>query len=76
MTEIEFKKIWQSLPDDKKDEIRAKASWEKMTLSGVIKNYYPELLENKPSITKLTSHGTYFALSKDTNITKTLGMKP
>lgn len=38
-----FKAVWDSLPEDTKDAIRAKANWEHMTLSAVIRDWWPEL---------------------------------
>lgn len=42
MTWAEFSFLWDSLDEDQREEVRAKARWEKMTLWAVC-NEWPEI---------------------------------
>jgi hypothetical protein len=41
----QFQRVWRPLPSETKDEIRAKAVWEHMSLSAVMREWWPELWE-------------------------------
>ncbi len=38
-----FQRVWQSLAPDMKQAIKDKAQWEHMTLSAVMRDYWPDL---------------------------------
>ena len=40
-----FQKVWNSLDDETREQIRAKAKWEHMTLAAVMREWWPELFE-------------------------------
>lgn len=63
---MSFSKVWSSLNDEQRDRVRAKASWEHMSLSAVIREWpttieireWPTTIES-PYLRKWPSIGAY-----------------